>query len=669
MRPAPRSPPVRMRDKMGVDSTGDGSFGLGVVRVVVGEVTYGSVCSGIEAATVAWEPLGFKPVFYSEIDEFCSELLRHRYPGVINYGDFTKITAADAGWIDILIGGTPCQSFSVAGLRAGIRSPNGNLALEFVELVRRLRPRWVTWENVFGVTSSASHDAPDCIPPEDDLESGDGPADGQEIVVEDKYDADEISDFGVFLSALSELGYGYAWRTLDAQFSGGCKMHADEFGIGPVPQRRRRIFVVARSGVMGKAGKATSHGSAAAGTEEVPDLRRAMFLSASVLFERESLLWNSPKGHEAGQATAARSGKGAQGGGGVINALRAGGRPGASRTGDSRGQDPVLPCEYTPDLARTISTGESARQDWETCTFVVSEKVASGDGTRVSSFDWQSGGDVRHNITKDCSSNIQASQTPAIFVATEVTGSIGSSGAGTERAAGNENELDFLVTDSFAVNNTGQGWWNQSDVAAGIRLPNGGGSQEATFVAEPIAFDPAQITSKTNRSQPKPGSPSHSIHQSGPPMIAMGFYGNDSGQDAQDDVMPTIRSMEKGGGNQPSVAFQPDSGQEIPEEEPAFAFTQNQDGDVLTGNTAPALSTNSNATGRNSGKIMNSAMGVRRLTPIEVERCFGFQDSYTDILYKGKRASDSARYRALGNSICIPPLRWIGARIKMVDEF
>jgi DNA (cytosine-5)-methyltransferase 1 len=111
---------------------------------------YLSVCSGIEAATVAWHPLGWKAVGFAEIDKFPSAVLAHHYPDVPNFGDFTTIEADDVGPIDLLVGGTPCQSFSIAGLRGGLDDDRGNLALEFLKLAQRTRPRWLVWENVPG---------------------------------------------------------------------------------------------------------------------------------------------------------------------------------------------------------------------------------------------------------------------------------------------------------------------------------------------------------------------------------------------------------------------------------------------------------------------------------------------------------------------------------------
>ena len=160
---------------------------------------YLSVCSGMEAASVAWHPLGWTPVGFSEIEPFPCAILKHRFPNVPNYGSLTEYQSwpLEPGAIDLLVGGTPCQSFSVAGLRKGLADPRGNLALTFLGLADKLEPRWIVWENVPGVLSSNGG-----------------------------------RDFGSFVGALGQLGYGWAMRILDAQHFG-------------VPQRRRRVFVVA----------------------------------------------------------------------------------------------------------------------------------------------------------------------------------------------------------------------------------------------------------------------------------------------------------------------------------------------------------------------------------------------------------------------------------------
>ena len=186
-----------------------------------------SVCSGIEAASVAWNPLGWEAVAFSEIEPFPCAVLAHHYPSVPNWGDMTKFQEWPDADVDLLCGGTPCQSFSVAGLRKGLADPRGNLMLTFGAIAAKYRPRWLVWENVPGVLSSNGG-----------------------------------RDFGAFLGMLGQLGYGFAYRVLDAQYFG-------------VPQRRRRVFVV---GCLG-------------------DWRRA----AAVLFERHSMSGDSAPSRESGK--------------------------------------------------------------------------------------------------------------------------------------------------------------------------------------------------------------------------------------------------------------------------------------------------------------------------------------------------------------------------------
>ena len=194
-------------------------------------MNYLSVCSGIEAATVAWHEMGWNPLAFSEIEKFPSQVLAHHYPNVPNLGDMTKFKEWDFGTnrLDLLVGGTPCQSFSVAGLRKGLDDPRGNLALTYAAILDKFRPKWCIWENVPGVLSS-----------------------------------NKGRDFGAFLGAMVELGYGWSYRVLDAQ----------NFGVA---QRRRRVFVV---GCLG-------------------DWESA----AKVLFESESLSGNIKSSREARKET------------------------------------------------------------------------------------------------------------------------------------------------------------------------------------------------------------------------------------------------------------------------------------------------------------------------------------------------------------------------------
>lgn len=189
---------------------------------------YASVCSGVEAASLAWLPLGWKAAWFSEIEPFPCAVLKERFPGVPNLGDMTKIkvenlengaqkfTSGDGtvvivpGGVDLLVGGTPCQSFSVAGKREGLDGASG-LARTFVELLGVMQPRWFVWENVPGCLSSRNK------------KTG-------------------IYDFNFLLAAFAEVGYSCGWKIYDAQY---CRVDGYPRAI---PQRRRRLFVIGHLG-------------------------------------------------------------------------------------------------------------------------------------------------------------------------------------------------------------------------------------------------------------------------------------------------------------------------------------------------------------------------------------------------------------------------------------
>jgi DNA (cytosine-5)-methyltransferase 1 len=155
---------------------------------------FGSLCSGIEGAAVALNPLDWSHVFCAEVDPFCCAVLDARHPLTTNLHDVTSIERIPC--VDALVAGTPCQSYSVGGNRKGMGDVRGQLALALPRLAGWARPRWVVWENVPGVLSCNSG-----------------------------------RDFGRFLHSMAELGYGFAYRVLDARYFG-------------VAQRRRRVFAV-----------------------------------------------------------------------------------------------------------------------------------------------------------------------------------------------------------------------------------------------------------------------------------------------------------------------------------------------------------------------------------------------------------------------------------------
>lgn len=197
---------------------------------------YISIFSGIEAASVAWEPLGWEPVAFSEVDPFPCAVLAHRFPDVPNLGDITRVDwRRYHGEADVVVGGSPCQSFSIAGKREGLAGESG-LMFEYIRCIREVMPRYFVWENVPGALSSEGGEA-----------------------------------FRQLLSEMDDLGYGLAWRVLDAQFFG-------------VAQRRRRVFLVGSLG----------------------DQR-----AAEILFEPESLRWDSESSREKRQELARAAGQSA----------------------------------------------------------------------------------------------------------------------------------------------------------------------------------------------------------------------------------------------------------------------------------------------------------------------------------------------------------------------
>jgi len=265
---------------------------------------YGSICSGIEAASVAWHSLGWQCQFVSEIEPFPCSLLNHHYPTVPNYGDMTKHHEWPKHDLDVLVGGTPCQAFSVAGLRAGLADPRGNLTLTFLSIVEQYQPRWVVWENVPGVLS------------------------------------DKTGAFGAFLGGLGQLGYGFAYRVLDAQY----------FGLA---QRRKRVFVVGHIG-------------------------RQWQRAAAVLFERESLRGDSAPVREARKDIAGRAQDGIAECGNTISKCNAGG-----------GAGKVDGCNYIP-------VGQAIGQQGRSGTDGLGQRHLCADVSTVDAKNMYDHGDKQH---------------------------------------------------------------------------------------------------------------------------------------------------------------------------------------------------------------------------------------------------------------------------------
>ena len=457
-------------------------------------IKFGSVCSGIEAASVAWHTLGWEATWLSEIEKFPSQVLAHHYPNTPNFGDMTKFKewSSDSA-INVLVGGTPCQSFSVAGLRKGLDDPRGNLMLTYLAIAAKYRPQWLVWENVPGVLSSNGG-----------------------------------LDFASLLRGMGELGYGFAYRVLDAQYFG-------------VAQRRRRVFVV---GYLG-------------------NWRPA----AAVLFERHSLQGHPAPSREKGKVTPTLSSSGT----------------GVSRVGFN--------CEDEWFVETPI-----ALQDVR-----IVEKMQNGKG-------WNDDGTA---YTVDT----HATQGVAQPIPIDSMNHIG---------RGDKHSMGDFVSGAPSYTLT---------------------KHHSHAVAQPIPFDTTQITSPQNGNNPKAGDPCHPLAAGAhPPAICLMDQGG-SVMTIENDMTGTLRRETHG--HEPVV----------------MAF------DWQSGGDARGLDPKSTAQlQRCQTPAVMQAMAVRRLTPVECERLQGFPDGYTDIKPKGKATPDGPRYKALGNSMAVPVMRWIGKRIQQVED-
>ena len=491
-------------------------------------MNYLSVCSGIEAATVAWHPLGWKPFAFSEFESFPSEVLAHHYPNTPNFGDMTKFKEWPDATINVLVGGTPCQSFSVAGLRKGLDDPRGNLMLTYLAIASKYRPKWVVWENVPGVLSSNGG-----------------------------------LDFATFLRGLGECGYGFAYRVLDAQYFG-------------VPQRRRRVFVV---GCLG-------------------DWRSA----AAVLFERHSLQGHPAPRREQGKKIAIDAGKRTS----FSYDMKQHHNPQLSNTVQLttkncsmvRGDTPLVQPSYMipvtktwpADISSTIDTTFGTKQGLDNqhvnagCPMFVPAQPIAFDAYN---------NDVTGDVTKTLATGQDYSYVPNVI-----------------------QPIPFGVSE-------------KPDPSTGCGLGEEG---EAMFtlskahshaVAQPMAYNIA----------PGKGLLKDDIH----------ITNADATKTL--DAFGSNPAMHQGG----AAIVHPT---------------------IIHGTQDPCVSDIAFAQGRNNGEenVMVQSIAVRRLTPMECERLQGFPDGYTDIKPKGKPTPDGQRYKALGNSMAVPVMAWIGKRIQMVED-
>jgi DNA (cytosine-5)-methyltransferase 1 len=427
----------------------------------------------------------WKPVGFSEIEKFPSQVLAHHYPEVTNYGDMTKFKEWNINEpVNLLVGGTPCQSFSVAGLRKGLDDPRGNLMLTFLAIADHYKPKWIVWENVPGVLSSNGG-----------------------------------KDFGTFLGALGEIGYGFAYRVLDAQYFG-------------VAQRRRRVFVV---GCLG-------------------DWRSA----AAVLFDSESLRGNPAPSREKRQEVTELAGTLAASGGGLN-------RP----AGNANELDFCV-------VAKCLTTGVGKRYDPETESLIPAYGIQGNSIGRKPENGPQGSG-----ISENVSFTLTKTDRHGVAHAFKIRGGCEGGGKGYL----GQDDLEFTIS-----------------------------THQDQHIAQPITIATKQFSQNINYD------------------VSSSLLANDY--------------------KEPQAVFQP-----IP-----FGVGEQPDvGHCLRSGA-------SKADKHESTTYIKQSMAVRRLTPTECERLQGFPDGYTDIQPNGKPTADGPRYKALGNSMAVPVMKWIGERINFVDK-
>ena len=620
---------------------------------------YGSVCSGIEAASVAWHDLGWQPQWFSEIEQFPSEVLKHRFPDVPNLGDMTQLTqnpTFNEKPIDLLVGGTPCQSFSVAGLRKGLADPRGNLMLTFLALADAKKPKWIVWENVPGVLSSNGG-----------------------------------KDFGTFLGALGELGYGFAYRVLDAQ----------HFGVA---QRRRRVFVVGYLGDWRPAG--------------------------AVLFESESLQRDSKPSRAKRQETSTD----AQG------SVRTTSHDGRETIGTLRQRD------YKGIGNDDLESGRGLAIEVKQVAQPIAYSFDSLASNSMKSSNPNSGcREVETSKTIDTTTPEPSKNQGGIAIAQPISiaeNTIGRQPMNGGNGDGFTEDGPMYTLNATGVHGVAQPISWDSEVNCNINkmgtLLRGGQGGRTDGVAQPIAVDcfNQTINEKTTQTigssasdvnhygavlQPtiidraafnqgqnaqyepriEEGQTMSSLVAKGPHAVAqpiaysfdalssnsMKSSNPNSGCRAVDVAKTLDTTTPEPSKNQGGIAiaqsiavdtFNQTINERTSQTIGSSASDVNHYGAVMQPIVAPTL-TASNDPSRSpqSSEVTNqvnavflSSMAIRRLTPKECERLQGFPDDWTKIPYRNKPADqcpDGPRYKACGNSMAVPVMRWIGERIQLID--
>jgi DNA (cytosine-5)-methyltransferase 1 len=574
-------------------------------------VKYISFFSGVAPQTRAWKELGLECVAFSEIEPFPCAVLKHHFPEIPNRGDIAKVDWSEyCGKVDLVVGGPPCQAFSVAGLRKSLDDHRGNLSLEYARAIDAIDPRYVLTENVPGWLSTGDNAFGCFLGAIVGADSALVPARGQ-----------RWTDAGVVAGPKRTA----AWRILDAQFF-------------KLAQRRRRVFVLAVRG---------------SGNWSVAD---ALFPVS------ESLSGNPSPSREKGKRVTR----------GVEIGPSGGSFTDLSPTLDSRAKDGFIRNQLgvgavefaiglneeqnavvdgfgclksrergggfegvvgVPDLARCLST-KNERIDWETETFVPVAFSAKDHGADASQ-------DVSPTLRAGGFDKSHANSGNWMAVAVQLNGDRDNPGVSIS------DEVAFTLPAN-----------PMSDRAQAVAIRTANTNANGHGIAEECAhtLDGAQGQAIAFHSRQDPidlTECSLPIEAKGGQAVAFGFSAGQSAEAGslgyQEEQSPTLRGAASG-----------------TNQVPAIAFAENQRHELRTSEIAPQLSCAGGKPGSGYPATLQG-MAVRRLTPRECERLQGFEDDYTLVPWRGKMAPDGPRYKAIGNSWAVPVLNWLAKRIMEVS--
>jgi DNA (cytosine-5)-methyltransferase 1 len=580
---------------------------------------FGSVCSGIEAASVAWHPLGWKAAWLAEIEPFPSAVLAHHYPDVPNLGDMTalpeRIQSGEIEAPDVFCGGTPCQAFSVAGLRNSLDDARGNLSLTFCEIANAIdtvrtgagqQPAIVFWENVPGVLSTKDN-AFGCFL------AGLAGEDGELEPSGGKW-----TNAGVVYGPTRTV----AWRVLDAQYFG-------------VAQRRRRVFVVASA--------------------------RDDFDPAAVLFEFDGVRRDTAPSRQAREGIA-----------GGIEIGPSGGRlTDLNPTLDTRAKDGPIrnqlagavmqPFAVANCLTARMHKGINSTLD-EGQTPVITQAITQFGETAGTLT-------ARHDSSPCADRGMNVVAQPIAFSAKDHGADATADLSPTLRAMGHADshangggQMAVAFQDRFRGDD-GRGYG---------RVPPVSVEQIGTLetvkpwnVAHPIAFHPTQdpISSTDGTTHglgcgSSGGQASVAVAQPMPINTMVALRHEALGEGAGFGI-----------GEAGDPAYTLTKGHSHAVAQPIVAMRESGLGYWMEDTVAGTLDANMGMSGHaNRPAVMTvpQSMAVRRLTPVECEKLQGFPPGYTAIPWRKKPASecpDGPRYKALGNSWAVPVVSWIGRRI------